>query len=324
MTLRTRLAKAAFAGLLAATALGGSARAQTYPDQPIHVDIGFPAGSGADILGRYFTHQLELLAKQAVVVDNRPGANSNIAMRFVDHAKPDGYTILFVADSNMAGSRFLFKNLPFDTLTDFMPIASFAQIAFVMVLAPKSPIKNIKELVEKLKAKKDNIYGYSNQTGLLSSELFKAITGAPAKPVAYKTAPDAMRDLSDGTLDFMIMDGTFAAGQIRQGALKALAVTTSQRIPSLPDTPTMIEAGVPDFDFSPWWCAYVPKGTPQPIIDKLAGWFKQINDMPATAKFLESVAAIPMHDGPKEADARLKAELPRWVSLVKAAGITPQ
>jgi tripartite-type tricarboxylate transporter receptor subunit TctC len=324
MTLRTPIAKAAFAGFLTAATLSGSAKAQTYPDQPIHVDIGFPAGSGADILGRYFTHQLELLAKQAVVVDNKPGANSNIAIRYVDHAKPDGYTILFVADSNMAGSRYLLKNPPFDTIKDFMPVASFAQIAFVMVVSPKSPIKNIKELVERLKAKKDNIYGYTNQTALLSTALFKKITGAPAKPVPYRTAPDTMRDLTDGTLDFVIMDGTFAAGQIRQGALKALAVTTSQRIPTLPDTPTMIEAGVPGFDFAPWWGAYVPKGTPQPIIDKLHSWFQQINKMPETAKFLQSVAAIPMDDGPKEADARLKAELPRWATLVKEAGITPQ
>jgi tripartite-type tricarboxylate transporter receptor subunit TctC len=144
------------------------------------------------------------------------------------------------------------------------------------------------------------------------------------KPVAYKTAPETMKDITDQTLDFVIMDGTFAAGQVRQNALKPIAVTTKVRSPTFPNTPTMDEAGLKGFDFAPWWVAYVPVGTPEPIRAKLEGWFHQINKMPETAKFLESVGAIVNDDTGPQADARLKAELPIWDSLVKAAGLTPQ
>jgi tripartite-type tricarboxylate transporter receptor subunit TctC len=323
MTLRHRVSTAvAAAGFLL---LAGPAMAQdSYPDRPIHVALGFAAGSGADILGRYFAHQIEVLSKQPIIVDNKPGATGNIALRYIAQAKPDGYNILFTANSNMAGSRYLFKDLPFDTLKDFVPVASFAQIAFVIVVSPNSPYNSIAELTAHLKEKKDNIFGYTNQTAQLSGEYYKQLAGVQAKAVSYKTAADAMRDVIDSTLDFMVMDGTFAAGQIRQGQLKALAVTTAERSPTLPNTPTMQESGVAGFEFAPWWACYVPKGTPQPILDKLGAWFQEIAKMPETPKFLETIASISQHDTGPEAMTRLEAELPKWGTLVKAAGIHPQ
>ena len=315
----------AFATMSLALPAATPALAQAdYPNRPVQVVIGFPAGSGADILGRYFTQRLEQRAKQGFVVVNRAGATSNIAMNSVAKAAQDGYTLLFVANSNMAGSRFLFKELPFDTLKDFVPIASFAQITFVLVVSPKSPLNSIADLVAHLKKKGDNLYGYTNQTAQLSTELFKQMTGAPAKPLPYKTAPDAMKEITDGSIDFMIMDGTFANGQVNQGTLKALAVTTATRSPSFPGVPTMQEAGLAGFEFAPWWCAYAPTGTPQPIIDKLEGWFHEIAKLPETAEFLKNNGAIVNDDSGKAADARLKAELPKWGPLVKAAGIEPQ
>lgn len=320
-----RLVREITLGLMGLLVLAAPAMADdAYPSQPIHVVIGFAAGSGADILTRYFTDKLQGLAKQPVIVDNKPGATGNIALRAVAEAKPDGYTLLFSANSNMAGSRFLFKDLPFDTLTDFVPIASFAQIAFVMVVSPKSPINTVADLTAYLKTKKGALSGYTNQTAQLSTEYYKQIAGVTTTPVSYKATPDAMRDIIEGQLDFMIIDGTFGAAQVRQGQLKALAVTTAQRSPSLPEVPTMQEAGVANFDFSPWWVAYAPKGTPQPILDKLQGWILQIAAMPETASFLKDNGAIPQHDTGPQADARLKAELPKWDSLVKAAGIQPQ
>jgi tripartite-type tricarboxylate transporter receptor subunit TctC len=323
MTLRHRVSTAiAAAGFLL---LAGPAMAQdSYPDRPIHVALGFAAGSGADILGRYFAHQIEVLSKQPVIVDNKPGATGNIAVRYIAQAKPDGYNILFTANSNMAGSRYLFKDLPFDTLKDFIPVASFAQIAFVVVVSPNSPYNSIAELTAHLKEKKDNIFGYTNQTAQLSGEYYKQLAGVEAKAVSYKTAADAMRDVIDSTLDFMVMDGTFAAGQIRQGQLKALAVTTAQRSPTLPNTPTMQEAGIANYEFAPWWACYVPKGTPQPIVDKLGAWFHEIAKMPETPKFLETIASISQDDTGPQAMTRLEAELPKWGTLVKAAGIQPQ
>ena len=305
--------------------LSSQASAQTaWPTRPVQVSLGFAPGSGADILARYFARKLEEKAGQGFVIMNRAGATGNLALRAVAPAAPDGYTILFTANSNMAGSRYLFKDLPFDTLKDFVPIASFAQIAFVLVVSPKSPLNSIAELVAHLKKKGDNLFGYTNQTAQLSSELFKQITGVPAKPLPYRSTTDAMKEITDGSVDFCIMDGTFAAGQVAQGALKALAVTTAQRSPSFPGVPTMQEAGLAGFDFAPWWAAYAPVGTPKEIIEKMEGWFHEIAKAPETAEFLKSVGAIVNDDGPKAADARLRAELPKWESLVKAAGIEPQ
>ncbi|HEX4192509.1 MAG TPA: tripartite tricarboxylate transporter substrate binding protein [Stellaceae bacterium] len=325
MTFWQPTARKLFLALIGMVALVAPAAAQdNYPNQPIHVVIGFAAGSGADILTRYFTDKLQTLAKQPVIVDNKPGATGNIALRAAADAKPDGYTLLFTANSNMAGSRYLFKGLPFDTLKDFVPIASFAQIAFVVVVSPKSPINSIADLTAFLKTKKGALSGYTNQTAQLSTEYYKQIAGVTTTPVSYKATPDAMRDIIEGQLDFMIIDGTFGASQVRQGQLKALAVTTAQRSPSLPDVPTMQEAGVPNFEFSPWWAAYAPKGTPQPILDKLQNWILQITPLPETAQFLKDNGAIPQHDTGPQADARLKAELPKWEMLIKAAGIEPQ
>jgi tripartite-type tricarboxylate transporter receptor subunit TctC len=325
MALWQRVSRGIVSGLIGLILLAAPAAAQdSYPTQPIHVVLGFAAGSGADILTRYFTQKLQDLAKQPVIVDNKPGATGNIALRTVAEAKPDGYTVLFTANSNMAGSRFLFKDLPFDTLKDFTPVASFAQIAFVLVVSPKSPINSVADLTAHLKGKKENLYGYTNQTAQLSTEYYKQLAGVDARPVSYKATPDAMRDIIEGQLDFMVIDGTFGAPQINQGQLKALAVTTAQRIPTLPKTPTMQEAGVPNYEFSPWWAVYLPKNAPQPIVDKLQGWMLQISNMPETATFLESVASIPLHQTGKEADERLRAELPKWDKLVKAAGIEPQ
>ena len=326
MPFNVRLTRRSVAGLMSGLLVipGKAAQAQTYPDRPIHVVIGFPAGSGGDILGRYYTRKLEELTKQPVVVDNKPGANANIAVRFVANSRPDGYTILFVANSNMAGSRFLYKDLPFDTIKDFKPAATVAVVPFLVVVSPRSKVNNVSDLVAKLRAKNDGSYGYMNQFSLLAAELFKQMTGLKARRIAYRTSADTMRDITDETLDFVVMDGLFAAGQIRQGALKALAVTTAKRSPSFPDVPTMSEAGLQEFDFAPWWSAYLPKDVPQPIVDKVGELLRQINQMPETAPFLQNVGSVLRdEDGPATA-ARLVAELPRWESLVKAAGIEPQ
>ena len=314
-------AAAVLACLLAA---GSGAVAQDYPSRPIRVLIGFPAGSGADILGRYFTAKLAEVSGQSVIVENKPGANTNIAVGLVANAKPDGYTVLFVANSNMAGSRFLFKDLPFDTVKDFVPAASFARIAFVMTVPPNSPIKSITELTQYLKSRKQNRYGVTNQMAILSTAYYQQSAGFDATMVQYRTAPEALPDVENGTLDFMIMDGTFAMGPVKAGKIRALAVTTAQRIPTLPDVPTMMEAGVPNYEFSPWWGAYLPANTPPAIVAKLGGWLNQITKTDETKAFLERIASVPMHDDSKEADARLKADIQKWAPIVAAAKIEPQ
>jgi tripartite-type tricarboxylate transporter receptor subunit TctC len=313
------------AGALTYGGSGAAAFAQAeWPNGPLRIFIGFPAGSGADILGRHFTQKISELAGKPVIVENKPGANSNIAANLVATAKPDGNSILFIASSNMAANPFLFKSLPFDTVKDFKAAGTFAQIVFVMVVAPDSPLKTVDDVIKNLKSKKQNKYGYTNQTALMSSELFKAMTGTEAVGVSYRTAPDAMPDVTNGTLDMMIMDGTYAAGQVRAGRLRAIAVTTAMRSPSFPGVPTMQEAGLKGYEFAPWWGVYFPKGTPDAIVAKMDGWLQQIGNNPETAKFLETVGAIVNKDTGKEADARLAADIEKMGPIIKAAGIEPQ
>jgi len=316
----------AAAGALALGGAGSSAFAQAsdWPNGPLRIFIGFPAGSGADILGRYFTNKIAELAGKPVIVENKPGANSNIAAGLVANAKPDGNSILFIASSNMAANPFLFKSMPFDTVKDFRAAGTFAQIVFVLVVKPDSPFNTIDDLVKHLKSKTQNKYGYTNQTAIMSTELFKTMTGTQAVGVSYRTAPDAMPDVTNGTLDYMIMDGTFAAGQIRAGRLKPLAITTAERSPSFPGVPTMQEAGLKGYDFAPWWGVYFPKGTPEPIVAKMEGWLQKIGADPETPKFLETVGAIVNKDTAKQADERLIKEIERMGPIIKAAGIEPQ
>ena len=319
---RALFAAAALASALPLSTL--TAAAQDFPSRPMRVLIGFPAGSGADILGRYFTTKLQEMSGQPVIVDNKPGANSNIAIGLAKNAKPDGYTILFVANSNMAMNKWLFKSLPFDTVKDFTAITSFAQLGFVVVVAPDSKHATLADLTAFLKTRPQNKYGTTNQTAIVSTEYYRQLAGFQAVNVGYRTAPDALPDVGNGTLDFMIMDGTFALGQIRQNKLKPLAVTSTWRIAGMPNVPTMAESGLAGFDFAPWWASYVPAGTPQPIVDKLAEYFAKIAALPETKEYLEKLASVSLNDGPSKTAAKLAGEVAKWGPIIKAAGIEPQ
>ncbi len=313
-------------GGLAALALGSAppVGAQDYPNRPIKVVIGFAAGSGADILTRFYAAKLGELANQSVVVENRPGAIGIIAGNVVAKSKPDGYTILFSGNSMMAAGKWLVKDFPFDPDKEFVPTAAMLETPFVLAVSAQSPAKSIAELVTLLKGKTGNRSAYTNPTAMVSTELFKMRTGVVSETVSYRTAADAIPDLINGTLDFMILDGTFAVGQAKAGRIRVLAATSGQRITALPDAPTMAEAGIPDYVFSPWWAAYVPAGTPQPIVDKIGGWVTAIAKSPDTAKFLDTMSAMPVVDDAAGIRARLKKDSAMWDRIGAAANLQPQ
>jgi tripartite-type tricarboxylate transporter receptor subunit TctC len=313
-------------GAIAATvcALASAAAAQDYPSRPIHVVIGFAAGSGADILTRFYANKLAEVSGQSTVVENRPGAVGIIAATVVTKAKPDGYTILFSGNTIMAGGRHLVKDFPFDADKDLVPTAAFLETPFVLAVSAKSSANSIAELVTLLKSKTRNKSAYTNPTGLLSTELFKMKTGIESESVSYKTTADAIPDLADNTLDFMILDGTFAVGQVKGGRIRALAATTNRRITALPDVPTMQEAGIADYHFSPWWAAYVPAGTPPGIVAKLEGWVGAIAKSAEAAKFLDTVAALPVIGDAEWVRARIASDRPLIDRLAAAANLQPQ
>ena len=309
---------------LVVSALVGAAGADDYPNRPIHVVIGFAAGSGADILTRFYASKLAEISGQSTVVENRPGAVGVIAATVVTKAKPDGYTVLFSGNTIMAGGRHLLKDFPFDSDKDLVPAAAFLETPFVLAVSAKSPAHSIAELVTLLKSKPRNRSGYTNPTGLLSTELFKAKTGVESESVSYKTTADAVPDLADGTLDFMILDGTFAVGQVKAGRIRVLAASTNRRITALPDLPTMEEAGVPDYHFSPWWAAYLPGGTPPAITGKVEAWMGAISKTPEATQFLDTMAALPVIGDANWVRARIASDRAVFDRLAAAAHLEPQ
>jgi tripartite-type tricarboxylate transporter receptor subunit TctC len=223
----------------------------------------------------------------------------------------------------MVGGKYLVKDMPFDPVKEFVSAGAFLETPFVIAVGAQSPAKNVSELVALLKSKTRNRSAYTNPTGQLSTALFKQRTGVVSESVSYKTTGDAIPDLTNGTLDYMILDGTFAVGQVKSGRIRALAATSAGRISAMPDVPTMQEAGVKDFVFSPWWGAYLPAGTPQPIVDKVSGWMATMAKAPDSAKFLETMAALPVLDTPKEMDARLASDRGMWDRLAADAKLSP-
>jgi tripartite-type tricarboxylate transporter receptor subunit TctC len=227
------------AGAVALTA----AQAQPYPNRRITMSVGFAAGSGADILARYYAAKLAEETGQVVVVENKPGANGIIAAQGVKQSKPDGYTLLFSPSAGMAGGKFLYANLPYDPQKDFIIAAPLLDVAFALTVGASSPAKTVGELTALLKGKTNARYGTSNSTGIAASQVYKTLAGFQAQEVVYKTTSDSIGDLGDGPLDFSFIDGVFALSQQKAGKLRILA-TTSAKIAGAPDVPTMREAGV--------------------------------------------------------------------------------
>ncbi|MDF2119747.1 tripartite tricarboxylate transporter substrate binding protein [Roseiarcaceae bacterium H3SJ34-1] len=307
-----------------ATGIAPAIAEQDYPRQLIKAIVGFAPGSGADILARYYSKKLEELCGKPVIIENKPGATSNLALSIAAAAKPDGYTMLFSANSNMAGTPYLFKDMSFDVVKDFTPVALLSQTSFFLVVAPNSPLNTIADLTKHLKSTDRAKYAYTNQTAQIATEYYKVLADVQAVPVSYRTAADTVPDVQNGAIDFMIIDGTFGSGQIKAGRLKPLACTASTRHPSFPNVPTMAESGVADYEFASWWAAWLPKGAAPEIVARLEGWFKQIMAMDETKEFLAPVAGTPLSGGSKETAERQRREMEKWKRVTAAAGIKPQ
>ncbi len=308
---------------LVAIAAVSPATAQEYPGKPITIICGYAAGTGADVIDRYFAEKLRLLSGQPVVVENKPGAQTNLAASYVAHAKPDGYTIFITAgNSTMAANPHLFKNLPYDPLKDFTPVTTIAQLPFLVTVSPKSPVKSVKELVDLLKAKGNKAsYAYPNSFSQAATALFTKITQTTPVPVAYKATPTALTDMLAGDLDFIFMDASFGVQQEKQGQIRILAVTSAERSPVAPDFPGMKEAGIPDFDLTAWWAVWLPAKTPAPIVKKLEVWINQIDATDETRAFLLKIGAAPWPGSAEKLADLTPKEIAKWGKIIKDANI---
>lgn len=297
-----------------------------YPNRTVTAICGYAAGTGADVIARYFADKLHKAVGQPVIVENKPGAQSALAASYVARAKPDGYTIFIAAgNSTMTANKFLFKSLQYDPEKDFASVTTIAQLPFLFTVAAKSPVHSLRDLIQLLKTKGSKAtYGYSNSFAQAATALFTKQTGTDPLPVAYKATPPALTDMLSGQLDFIVMDASFAVPQARQGTIRPLAATTAERSPVAPQYPGAKEAGLPDYDLTAWWGVWVPAQTPKPIVKKLEALFNQIDATDETRKFLLTIGAAPMPGTSESTAALIPVEIEKWGKIIKDAGIQPE
>ncbi|HEY8581177.1 MAG TPA: tripartite tricarboxylate transporter substrate binding protein [Beijerinckiaceae bacterium] len=302
----------------------GPAQAQTYPERPIRFVLGFPPGSGGDLLARWFSAKMAEVSGATVIVENKPGAGGNLANEYVAKAKPDGHTLLFGGAAGLAAGPYLYKSLPFDAAKDFTPVTSVAELVFALTVPADGP-KDVAELARQVKAKGAKAtYGWAVTTSIASAVLFlKDAQLTEVTQVTYKTTPATVSDVAAKQVDFAFADVMYALGQEKAGKVKILATTGPRRPSAAPDAPTMMEAGYRSVDMAPWWAVFAPTGTPAPVIDKLEGWLNAVVESPATREFLVSQGADPLRGDRASVARRLKADDARWKEVTSLAKMQP-
>jgi tripartite-type tricarboxylate transporter receptor subunit TctC len=307
-------------------ALCAAAPAQDYPTRVIRVVVGYPAGSGGDVIARFYADQLSKICGRPVIVEDKPGMISSAAADAVAKSPPDGYTILITSvTSSHAANLFNFKKLPYDPIKDFSPVAMLHKSYFILMVRPEAPWKNVAELTEAMRQKGDKgSYGYGSPPALASAELYKARKGLQTVGIPYKTSMASLAEMFSGELDFQFIDATAGMPLIEGGKLRGLAVTSGQRAPNV-DIPTMAEAAdIPGFDTAPVWGVFLPAGARAPIVAQLESWFAKIMTLDATRQFLANTHGTAFPGGAKALAEFIPAEIKKWEELAKLAKIEPQ
>lgn len=320
MKLLSKVAAAAVLVLASVTVF-----ADTYPTKPIRLVVPFPPGGTTDNFGRLLATRLSEKLGQPVVVDNRAGAGGNIGTDTVAKSPADGYTLLFATVGTQSINASLYKRLPFDPQKDFTPIAPFASVPNILVVNPNVPVKSVSELIAYSKSKPDTLNMGSAGNGTtnhLSGELFKSMTGASITHVPYKGSGPAMADLLGNQIQLMFDNLPGSLPQVKAGGLRALAVTGATRSPTLPNVPTMAEAGVPGYVAEVWFGVVAPKNLPKDILAKLSQEITQISQEKATVEKLAGQGATPLSSTPTEFSQRIQSDTEKWSKIVRASGAT--
>jgi tripartite-type tricarboxylate transporter receptor subunit TctC len=318
-----------FPSLAAALALAAAgpaaAQAPEWPQaRPITYVVPFTAGGSTDVVGRTITEKLQAALKQTFVVENKPGQGGAIGASSVAKAAPDGYTLFGGTISTHAINASLYRNLAYDPVKDFEPVALVATLPNVLLVDPALGVNSVAELVALLKKEEKRRTFASSGAGTsthLAGEMFADLIGVPLAHIPYKGTPPAMVDVSSGQVTFMFDQMTAALPLLQAGKLKLLAVTTGKRIPLSPNTPTMIESGVPGFEMSSWQAIYAPKGTPKAIVQRLHAEIAKALKLPDVQAKLGGQMGMELVGGtPEELAALMSREIPRWAALVKKSG----
>ena len=318
--------RALLAATVAAVAAGAPARAQDYPTRPVTIVVPLAAGSGMDALVRLYAEKLQVALGKPVAVDNRPGAALMLAAAAVATAPADGYTLLVSTSSAMAINPVLYKKVNYDHVKDFVPISFYVKSPFILVVNPDLPAKSVPELIKHIKDSKSPLSYSSPGAGVaqhLSIEYMKKRFDLDITHVPYKNTPQSIQDIAAGHVQLGFAEAGASLPLIRDGKLRALAVSATTRIPSLPDVPPFAEAAkAPDFEAVSWHILFAPAATPKPIIERLHAEMKKIMADPEMIKLTEKIGLLPV-DSPNTDGIQkyLASEREKWGSLVKQLGL---
>jgi putative tricarboxylic transport membrane protein len=318
--------RALLAATIAAVAAGAPVQAQDYPTRPVTIVVPLAAGSGMDSLVRLYAEKLQVALGKPVVVDNRPGAALMLAAAAVATAPADGYTLLVSTSSAMAINPVLYKKVNYDHVKDFVPISFYVKSPFILVVNPDLPAKSVPELIKHIKDSKSPLSYSSPGAGVaqhLSIEYMKKRFELDITHVPYKNTPQSIQDIAAGHVQLGFAEAGASLPLIRDGKLRALAVSATTRIPSLPDVPPFAEAAkAPDFEAVSWHILFAPAATPKPIIERLHTEMKKIMADPEMIRLTEKIGLLPVDSPDIDGIQKyLASEREKWGSLVKQLGL---
>lgn len=313
------------------TALAGNAAAQSYPNKPVQMVLGFPPGGSTDILARLVASKLQAAWGQPVVVLNKPGASTIIATDTVAKSPADGYTLLLGASSGNTINPVLYPKLPYNPIRDFAPIAIMGSFPLVLAVHPSVPANNVRQLIERAKSVPVPL-NYSSASTLfqLSAEMFKQMANVNLTHIPYKGSAQALGALTAGDVQLLFLDPAPVMAQVKGGRARALAVTSTKRWALLPDVPTMAESGMPDYNVTAWIALFAPAGTPADIVAKLQAEVNRIMQLPDVRERLETLGidpggrALGIESAANNADTitqLIREEGARYAKVIKTANI---
>ena len=318
-----RIALTVAAGVLAA----GAAAAQGFPNRPIRLISPYPPGGANDLLARIIAPRLGESLGQQVVVENRAGATGNIGAELVARAPADGHTLLMGQAGNLTINISLMAKMPFDPVRDFAPITLVAATPNVLVVHPSLPVRTVKDLIALSKARPGQInYATSGigSPGHLAAELLNKSAGIQLVHIPYKGAAPALMDVVAGNAHLYFTSAMSAQPFVPAGRLRMVAVASAKRSPSLPNVPTVAEAGFPDFDVSSWWGVVAPAGTPREVITRLHGEFLRVIGLPETRTKIGEQGADIVTSTPEQFAAYIRGETAKWARLIREVGVKPE
>jgi len=311
--------------LAAVAALMSPVAAQDYPTKSVRMIVPFAAGGPADVYARQLAQHLSESLKQSFVVEDQPGAGSIIGTNAVIHSAPDGYTLLVMSNTHTTNES-LVPNKPFALMRDFVPVAPVNYSDLVMVVHPSVPAKTLKEFIALAKSKPGSLNYASSGTGTpyhMAGELFKSMSGTNIQHVPYRGSSGARNDVLGGQVQMMFDAITTMAPNVQAGQVRALGTTGDKRSTVLPDVPTIAEAGVPGYEATIWIGIMAPKGTPQPIVDKLNAEIRKAISRQDLRDAWAKQGAVPMMMTPAEFGTYLNKDIEKWAGVVKSANIKP-